>query len=49
MATTIPINVLLGLGTHWHDKRSLLQCPRKGDYERTPVPIKLELVTSYIN
>jgi hypothetical protein len=30
MATTIPVNVLPGLGTHRHDKRPLLQCPRRG-------------------
>jgi hypothetical protein len=49
VATTIPVNIFLGLGTYWHDKRPLLQCPRRGDYERTSIPTKHELVTSYIN
>jgi hypothetical protein len=49
VATTIPVDVLLGLGTYRHDKRLLLKCPRRGDYERTSVPTKHELVTSYIN
>jgi hypothetical protein len=49
VAMTIPVDVLSGLGTYRHDKWPLLQCPRRGDYERTLVPTKHELVTSYIN
>jgi hypothetical protein len=30
VATTIPVDVLPGLGTYQHDKRLLLQCPRRG-------------------
>jgi hypothetical protein len=47
VAPTIPVYVLPSPGAHRHDNRSLLQCPRRGDYERTSVPIKLELITSY--
>jgi hypothetical protein len=46
---TILVDVLPGLGTYQHDKRPLLLCPRRGDYKRTSVPTKHELVTSYIN
>jgi hypothetical protein len=48
-APTIPIDVLPDPGAHRHDNRPLLQCPRRGDYERTSVPTKLELITSYKN
>jgi hypothetical protein len=48
-APTIPADVLPGPGAHRHDNRPLLQSPRRGDYERTSVPAKLELVTSYKN
>jgi hypothetical protein len=46
-APAIPADVLLAPGGHQHDNRPLLQCPRKGDYERTSVPVKLKLITSY--
>jgi hypothetical protein len=48
-APAIPVDVLPDPGAHQHDNRSLLQCPRRGDYERTSVPAKLELITSYKN
>jgi hypothetical protein len=48
-APAIPAGVLPAPGAHWHDNRPLLQCPRRGDYERTPVHAKLELITSYKN
>jgi hypothetical protein len=48
-APAIPVDVLPDPGAHRHDNRSLLQCPRRGDYERTSVPAKLELITSYKN
>jgi hypothetical protein len=48
-APAIPVDVLLDPGARWHDNQPLLQCPRRGDYERTSVPAKLELVTSYKN
>jgi hypothetical protein len=46
VAMAIPVDVLIDLGTNRHDKQLLLQCPRRGDYERTLVPRKHELVTS---
>jgi hypothetical protein len=49
VALAIPVDVLLDPGAHRHDNRPLLQCPRRGDYERTPVPAKHELITSYKN
>jgi hypothetical protein len=49
VAPAIPVDILLDPGAHRHDNRSLLQCPRRGDYERTSVPAKLELTTSYKN
>jgi hypothetical protein len=49
VASTIPVNVLPDPGAHRHDNRLLLQCPRRGDYERTSVPAKIELITSYKN
>jgi hypothetical protein len=49
VAPGIPVNILPDPGARRHDNRSLLQCPRKGDYERTSVPAKLELFTSYKN
>jgi hypothetical protein len=48
-ALTIPVDVLLDPGAHRHDNRLLLQCPRRGDYERMSVPTKHELITSYKN
>jgi hypothetical protein len=48
-APVIPADVLLASGAHRHDNRPLLQCPRRGDYERTSVLAKLELITSYKN
>jgi hypothetical protein len=45
----IPADVLLAPGAHRHDNRPVLQCPRRGDYERTSAPAKLELITSYKN
>jgi hypothetical protein len=48
-APAIPVDVLPDPGAHRHDNRPLLQCPRKGDYERTSVHAKLELITSYKN
>jgi hypothetical protein len=45
----IPVDVLPAPGAHRQDNRLLLQCPRRGDYERTSVPTKLELITSYKN
>jgi hypothetical protein len=48
-APAIPVNVLPDPGAHRHDNRQLLQCPRRGNYERTSVPAKLELITSYKN
>jgi hypothetical protein len=48
-APAIPVDVLPDPGAHRHDNRSLLQCPRRGDYERTSVPAKLEIITSYKN
>jgi hypothetical protein len=38
-APAIPVDVLPDPGAHRHDNRSLLQCPRRGDYERTSVPV----------
>jgi hypothetical protein len=49
VAPTIPVDVLPDLGAHQHDNRLLLQCPRRGDYERTSATAKLELITSYKN
>jgi hypothetical protein len=49
VAPAIPVDVLLDPSAHRHDNRPLLQCPRRGDYERTSVPAKLELITSYKN
>jgi hypothetical protein len=49
VAPTIPVDILLVPGAHQHDNRPLLQCPRRGDYERTSVPGKFELITSYKN
>jgi hypothetical protein len=49
VAPAIPVDVLPDPGTHQHDNQLLLQCPRRGDYERTSVPAKLELITSYKN
>jgi hypothetical protein len=49
VAPTIPVDVLPDLGAHRHDNRPLLQCPRRGDYDRTSVTAKLELITSYKN
>jgi hypothetical protein len=49
VAPAIPVDVLPNPGAHRHDNRPLLQCPRRGDYERTSVPAKLELITSYKN
>jgi hypothetical protein len=46
-APSIPADVLPTPGAHRHDNRPLLQCPRRGDYERTSVLTKLELITSY--
>jgi hypothetical protein len=48
-APAIPVDVLPAPGAHQYDNWSLLQCPRRGDYERTSVPTKLELITSYKN
>jgi hypothetical protein len=48
-APAIPADVLPAPSAHRHDNQSLLQCPRRGDYERTSVPVKLELITSYKN
>jgi hypothetical protein len=48
-APAIPVDVLPDPGAHRHDNRPLLQCPRRGDYGRTSVPAKLELITSYKN
>jgi hypothetical protein len=48
-APAIPVDVLPDPGAHRHDNWPLLQCPRRGDYERTSVPAKLELITSYKN
>jgi hypothetical protein len=45
----IPVDVLPDPGAHRHYNRPLLQCLRRGDYERTSVPAKLELITSYKN
>jgi hypothetical protein len=45
-ALAIPVDVLLDPSAHRHDNRPLLQCPRRGDYERTSVLAKLELITS---
>jgi hypothetical protein len=47
-ATATP-TVLPDHGTHQHDNRPLVQGPRGGGYERTLVPAKLKLVTSYKN
>jgi hypothetical protein len=49
VAMAIPVDVLSDPGAHRHDNRPLLQCPRRGDYERMSVPAKLELITSYKN
>jgi hypothetical protein len=49
VAPAITTNVLLDPGAHRHDNWPLLQGPRRGDYERTSIPAKLELVTSYKN
>jgi hypothetical protein len=49
VAPAIPVDVLPDPGAHRHDNRSLLQCLRRGDYERASVPAKLELITSYKN
>jgi hypothetical protein len=49
VAPAISVDVLPNPGAHRHDNRPLLQCPRRGDYERTSVPAKLELITSYKN
>jgi hypothetical protein len=48
-APAIPVDVLPDLGAHRHDNWSLLHCPRRGDYERTSVPTKHQLITSYKN
>jgi hypothetical protein len=48
-APAIPADVLPAPGAHRHDNRLLLQCPRRGNYERTSVPTKHELITSYKN
>jgi hypothetical protein len=42
VAPAIPVDVLQDPGAHRHDNRPLLQCPRRGNYERTSVPVKLE-------
>jgi hypothetical protein len=49
VAPAIPVDVLPDLGAHRQDNRPLLQCPRRGDYERMSVPAKLELIVSYKN
>jgi hypothetical protein len=49
VAPAISVDVLPDPGAHWHDNRPLLQCPRRGGYERTSVPAKPELITSYKN
>jgi hypothetical protein len=36
-APAISVDVNPDLGAHRHDNRPLLQCPRRGDYERTSV------------
>jgi hypothetical protein len=48
-APAILVDVLPDPGAHRHDNRPLLQCPRRGDYERMSVPAKLVLITSYKN
>jgi hypothetical protein len=48
-APAIPVDVLPDPGVHQHDNRPLIQCPRRGDYERTSVLAKLELITSCKN
>jgi hypothetical protein len=48
-AKAILVNVLTDPGAHRHDNQPLLQCPRRGDYERMSVPAKLKLITLYKN